>query len=130
MSESARPHLRVEIIEGVTVVHFVDRKLYELGREAPDEPGVGNAREVGAQLYSLVEDGGYRKLLLDFSNVEYMATHVLGKLLGLKIRVQKARGRLILCGLINPLVTEVFRVSGFDQMFEIHRDESTALERF
>ena len=48
MSQASRRHLRLETIDGVTVVSFVDTKI------VTEE----NIQEVGDQLYSLVEDEG------------------------------------------------------------------------
>ena len=48
MSQAPRRHLRLENVDGVTVVSFVDTKI------VTDE----NIQEVGDQLYSLVEDEG------------------------------------------------------------------------
>ncbi len=47
MSQGPRRHLRLETIDGVTVVSFVDSKIVQ------EE----NIQEVGDQLYALVEDG-------------------------------------------------------------------------
>src|SRR4051794_15427842 len=55
MSQGPRRHLRLESIDGVTVVSFVDSKI------VTEE----NIQEVGDQLYSLVEDEGHKQLLLN-----------------------------------------------------------------
>ena len=52
MSQAPRRHLRLENVDGVTVVSFVDTKI------VTDE----NIQEVGDQLYSLVEDEGHHQL--------------------------------------------------------------------
>ena len=64
MSQASRRHLRLETIDGVTVVSFVDTKI------VTEE----NIQEVGDQLYSLVEDEGHRQLLLNFGNVQYLSS--------------------------------------------------------
>ena len=55
--------LQVEDIGDVTVVNFTDKKIL-------DEQ---NIQIIGEQLFSLVDELGRRKLLLNFSNVEYLA---------------------------------------------------------
>ena len=64
MSQAPRRHLRLENIDGVTVVSFVDTKI------VTEE----NIQEVGDQLYSLVEDEGHKQLLLNFGNVQIATT--------------------------------------------------------
>jgi anti-sigma B factor antagonist len=119
MSQAPRRHLRLENINGVTVVSFVDTKI------VTEE----NIQEVGDQLYSLVEEDGYKQLLLNFGNVQYLSSAALGKLINLKKKVGAVKGKLKLC-CIHPDLLEVFRITRLDQVFEIFPEEQTALDKF
>lgn len=119
MSQVPRRHLRLETIEGVTVVSFVDTKI------VTEE----NIQEVGDQLYSLVEEQGHRQLLLNFGNVQYLSSAALGKLINLKKKVGAVKGKLKLC-CIHPDLLEVFRITRLDQVFEIYPEEQQALDKF
>ena len=119
MSQGARPHLRLETIDDVTVVSFVDSKI------VTEE----SIQEVGDQLYALVEDEGHTRLLLNFSNVQYLSSAALGKLINLKKKVGAVKGQLKLC-CIHPDLLEVFRITRLDQVFEIYTEEQAALDRF
>jgi anti-sigma B factor antagonist len=119
MSSANRRHLRIENIDGVTVVSFVDTKI------VTEE----NIQEVGDQLYSLVEDDGYKQLLLNFGNVQYLSSAALGKLINLKKKVGAVKGKLKLC-CIHPDLLEVFRITRLDQVFEIYPEEQTAIDKF
>jgi anti-sigma B factor antagonist len=119
MPEARHPHIKVENVDGIAVVRFVgaDTMYSEL-----------NIQIVGDQLYSLVEDEGYAKLLLDFSAVEIISSLMFGKLKKLKEKVkEKDEGRFIICGL-NETMREVFKITRFDRVFEIHDDEQAALD--
>ena len=59
-SPARRRRLELEPIGDVTVVNFVDRKILD------DQ----NIQVIGEQLFSLVDEQGLRKILLNFSNVE------------------------------------------------------------
>ena len=118
MSQGPRRHLRLETIDGVTVVSFVDSKI------VTEE----NIQEVGDQLYALVEDG-HHTLLLNFGNVQYLSSAALGKLINLKKKVGAVKGKLKLC-CIHPDLLEVFRITRLDQVFEIHSEEQAALDKF
>src|SRR5919204_4693908 len=110
-SMSAQPRrrrLEVEDIGDVTVVHFTDRKIL-------DEE---NIQVIGEQLFSLVDELGRTKLLLNFHNVEYMSSAALGKLITLNKKVQSAGGRLVLCN-IDPQIREVFEITKLDKLFVI-----------
>jgi anti-sigma B factor antagonist len=119
MSHGIRHHLQVESIDGVGVVRFVDTGI------------VFNEviQEVGDQLYDLVENKGYTRLLLNFGNVGIISTSLLGKLNGLNKRIAKAKGRLRLCCL-HPDLREVFRITNLESTFAIDDDERTSLEQF
>ena len=64
-----RRRLEVEDIGDVTVVNFVDRRIL-------DEQ---NIQVIGEQLFSLVDELGRRKVLLNFKNVEFLSSAALGK---------------------------------------------------
>jgi anti-sigma B factor antagonist len=119
MSQAPRHHLRLETVEGVAVVSFVDTKIVS-------EESI---QEIGDQLYSLVEDEGHKKILLNFSNVKYLSSAALGKLINLKKKVGAVKGMLKLC-CIDPDLLEVFRITRLDQVFEIYAEEQAALDKF
>jgi anti-sigma B factor antagonist len=118
-SQPRRRRLEVEHIGDVTVVNFVDRKIL-------DEQ---NIQVIGDQLFSLVEQDGLRKLLLNFGNVEYLSSAALGKLITLNKKLQAAGGRLILCN-IDPQIHEVFEITKLDKFFNIQKEEQAALQAF
>jgi len=119
MSQGPRRLLRLETIDNVTVVSFVESKIVS------DE----SIQEVGEQLYSLVESEGHRQLLLNFGNVQYMSSAALGKLINLKKKVGTAGGKLKLC-CIHPELKVVFKITRLDQVFEIFDEEQAALDSF
>lgn len=119
MSASSPQRLRVEIVDGVLVVSFTDTKIV-----TEDQ-----IQEVGEQLYELLEDGGKKKILLNFGNVQYCSSTVLGKLVGLKRRVDSAKGKLKMC-CIHPDLMVPFKLTGLDRVFEIFAEEQAALDKF
>lgn len=118
-AQPRRRRLEVEDIGDVTVVNFVDKKIL-------DEP---NILAIGEQLFSLVEEVGRRKLLLNFSNVEYLSSAALGKLITLHKKLQQAGGKLVLCN-IDAQIFEVFEITRLDKFFNIKRDEQEGLQSF
>jgi anti-sigma B factor antagonist len=114
-----RRRLEVEDIGDVTVVNFVDRRIL-------DEQ---NIQTIGEQLFSLVDEVGRRKLLLNFGNVEFLSSAALGKLIALHKKLQAVGGRLILCN-IDPEIYEVFEITRLDKFFNIQKEEQAALQAF
>ena len=118
-SPTRRRRLEVEHIGDVTVVNFVDRKIL-------DEQ---NIQIIGEQLFSLVDEEGWRKILLNFGNVEYLSSAALGKFITLNKKVQGAGGKLVMCN-INEDIFEVFEITKLNKLFNIQTDEQTALQAF
>ena len=118
-SLSRRRRLEIEDIGEVTTVSFTDREIL-------DEQQV---QAMGEKLFSLAEELGRKKLLLNFRNVKYMSSAALGKLITLRRKVQTAGGQLVLCG-IDPQIHEVFTITQLDKQFVIRCDEQEALEAF
>jgi anti-sigma B factor antagonist len=67
-----------------------------------------------------------RLLLVDFTNVEYLSSPVIGALLGTQRELKKVAGTISLCGL-SPQLDELFRVLRLDRSFEIYTDLESAL---
>lgn len=118
-TQPRRRRLEVEDIGDVTVVNFTDRKIL-------DEQ---NIQIIGEQLFSLVDEAGRRKILLNFGNVEYLSSAALGKLITLNKKLQAAGGRLILCN-IDPQIYEVFEITKLNKLFNIQKEEQAALQAF
>ena len=72
-SQPKRRRLELEQIGDVTVVNFVDKKIL-------DEQSI---QTIGDQLFGLVDQENCKKLLLNFSNVEFLSSAALGKLIKL-----------------------------------------------
>jgi anti-sigma B factor antagonist len=118
-AQPRRRRLEVEDIGDVTVVNFTDRKIL-------DEQ---NIQVIGEQLFSLVDEAGRRKVLLNFGNVEYLSSAALGKLITLNKKLQAAGGRLVLCN-IDPQIYEVFEITKLNKLFNIQKEEQAALQAF
>jgi anti-sigma B factor antagonist len=111
--------LRVTDYNGVTVVHFADRKILE-------ELSIS---EIGEELTQLVDSRVNIRLLLCFENVEHLSSAALGMLITLKRRVDERKGKLRLAD-IRPQIFEVFKITRLNKLFDIHGTTTQALEGF
>ena len=119
MSRIASPRLLMETIHGITVASFADAEL--LTEDV--------IHEVGEQLQELAGGLGQADVLLNFRGVRLMSSTMLGVLFKFARRIAAAGGRLKLCG-IAPDLLAAFKITRFDRLFEIHDEESTALDSF
>ena len=69
---------------------------------------------------------GTPRLAIDMSRLEYISSAGLRVLLVVAKKVQQAKGKMVLFGLV-PNVREVFSVSGFDKIFAIQSDAEAAV---
>ena len=119
MSTGATKRLDIEEVGDVTIAKFLDKKIL-------DE---SNIQIIGTHKFRLVEDDGRKDIILDFSNVEYLSSAALGKLITMEKKVKAARGRLRLCS-IRPEIYEVFAITKLNKLFQIHEDQEQALQSF
>ena len=73
-------------------------------------------------------DAGEKAILLDLAGVDYISSAGLRTLLIATKRMQANDGRLAICSLTDN-VREVFRMSGFDSIIEVHPDLATAFQK-
>lgn len=71
-------------------------------------------------------DGGQRCLLLDFGDLQYISSAGLRIVLLAAKKMKTAGGKLALCSL-NPQIAEVFEISGFARILDIHPSRDAAL---
>ncbi len=112
---------RVEVNEvgEITVVHFRDQKIIE-------DLGI---QEMGQELFQLVEGENRKKLVLNFSSVDFLSSAALGKLITLDKKTKARGGSLKLCN-IRPEIYEVFAITRLNRLFDIRDDEADALAAF
>ena len=115
---STMNRIAVSDVGDVTVVQFVDRKIL-------DE---SNIQEMGREMFSLVDDNR-GKIVLNFTNVEFLSSAALGKLITMDKKVKAASGQLKLSN-IRPEIYEVFAITRLNKLFDIHDDEADALATF
>ena len=117
---ASTPRIDVREVDGVKVIRFHDRHLF-------DERTV---REVAEQLATaLPNDGSAIKLVLDFTDVGLISSSLLSKLILLQRRVDASHGKMRLCEM-SQVLQSVFRTSNLDRLFQIDRDQRTALSGF
>ena len=119
MAKSDIRRIDIEEVGEVTIAKFVDKKIL-------DET---NIQIIGNQLFGLVDEDGRSQIVLDFTNVEYLSSAALGKLITMHKKVEAVRGKLCLC-CIRPEIYEVFAITKLNKVFKIYDDQEKALETF
>ena len=123
MTKIQKDRLCIEFVDEITVIRLLDREIHQGFCELDD------AEAVSRQIDDLVRSVRPKYLLLDLSEVEYMATFMQGFLIELQSRLRRSGGRLKLCGL-REYVELSFRITNLYQLFAIYPDERSAFEAF
>ncbi len=85
-----------------------------------------NVEELGQSLFQLIDQHGYRQVALDLTQTSFVTSAVLGKLITLHRRLHRADGRLVLCGLQQPVET-VMRRSNLLSYFQVVNSREDAI---
>jgi anti-sigma B factor antagonist len=100
----------------ITVVRFKDQKIID-----PEA-----IQELGQELFDLIDKEDRRKIILNFSRVEFLSSAALGKLITFEKKTKRAGAELILTD-ISPGIFPVFAITNLDKLFKIKDREADAL---
>ena len=113
-----KPRISVEYAENATIVSFVDEKILE----------EMDIRALQETIMSVIESAsGGMNMILDFGNVRFLSSAVLGLLIRVSKRIYERDGRLKLCN-INPKIYEVFKITRLTKTFDIYNDVDSAVD--
>ncbi len=112
-----KPKISVEYIENATIVTLTDEKILEEEQIRPLEESI----------VSVIGEGGRMSLILDFRNVRFLSSAVLGLLIKVSKKIYESDGQLRLCN-IDPKIHEIFRITRLTKIFDIYRDLESAVE--
>jgi anti-sigma B factor antagonist len=114
---SIKPKISVEYADNATIVTFVDEKILE----------EMDIQALQRSIMPVVEEAKRIKLILDFCNVRFLSSTVLGLLLRISKKVYEQDGQLRLCN-ISPRIYEIFKITRLNKIFDIYEDVKSATE--
>ena len=92
----------------------------------PSISGIGEMEKIAETLQDLIRNHHTRKMVIDFSNVCFFSSQMLGLLVNIWRRMKDVEGSLLICG-INPQLTRVFRITHLDKLFDFYDDLEIAV---
>jgi anti-sigma B factor antagonist len=109
-------HLRVERRDGLMLVTFLDSKIHaELA-----------ITTLGDELQAIAARPDCVKLVLNFAEVEFLTSAMLGKLISANRVMHEKGGTMVLCEICENLRT-IFRLTRLETIFDIRPTEADAL---
>jgi anti-sigma B factor antagonist len=112
-----KPSITVEYAGNTTIIGFTDHKILE----------ENDIKALQESIMSVIEQARRINLILDFGNVRFLSSAVLGLLIRISKRVYERDGQLRLCR-INPKIYEIFKITRLTKTFDIYDDIETAIE--
>ena len=112
---SMQPKISVEYAENAIIVTFTDEKILE----------EKDIQELQNSVMSVIEQAQRVNLVLDFCNVRFLSSAVLGLLIRISKKVYEKDGQLRLCN-ISPKINEIFKITRLTKIFDIYEDIETA----
>lgn len=113
------PAIMTQTNGDVTVVYFTEGQIL-------DEVKINALNQ---ELTKVAEKVAGGKLLLNFNDVHFMSSSVLGKLIALNKRCKADKTDLKMSN-IAPSIMEVFKITNLHKVFEIHEDEAKAIAAY
>ena len=111
--------IEIKKLEDIAVVVFNTTSIAD----------VAGIEKVSAQIKQFIADNRPKKMVIDFTQVKFFTSQVLGLLLDLWRKLQASGGEVVISG-INPQLHRVFKITNLDKIFRFFPDEQTALKAF
>lgn len=112
--------LKSKEVNGILVVGFSDGKLL-------DENVI---QQVGSELQTIASEAKEeQKILLTFHGVDFMSSAMLGRLVQFLKTCKQQSAALKVCS-ISPEIYEVFKLTRLNKMFDVQKDENSAMASF
>ena len=85
--------------------------------------------QVGRDLLEMLNKTSEERVILDFRNVKFMSSSMLGKLVQVHKKAGEFKVKLKLAS-IDPEIRQVFKITKLDKLFDIEADEASARAAF
>jgi anti-sigma B factor antagonist len=112
-----KPSITVNYAGNATIIGFTDQKILE----------EKDIKALTESIMSVIEQAERINLILDFGNVRFLSSAVLGLLIRVSKRIYEREGQLGLCN-ISPKIYEIFKITRLTKTFDIYNSVENAVE--
>lgn len=112
-----KPRISIEYSGNATIVTFIDEKILE----------EMDIQALQGSVMSVIEEAERVNLILDFCNVQFFSSAVLGLLMRISKKVYEQEGQLRLCN-ISARIYEIFKITRLNKIFDIYENVESATE--
>jgi len=107
------------------------QKMWDVTLVTLEEPRLLDSKQLenlGKELYKLVDEMDRKKLIVDFTKVQFLASAAISVFLTLLKKSNAIKGTLVLCGMRKELM-QVFEITKLTKLFKFAEDEKAALKQ-
>jgi|TARA_B110000495_G_scaffold93599_1_gene80881 anti-sigma B factor antagonist len=104
--------------DNVLIVYFQDVRIIDDSRIS----------SLGQELGELINNTSNSRIILNFQNVGFMSSAMIGKLVLFGKKCKEAKVKLRLCT-IGDNVDEVFKLMRLNKVFDIDKNEETSIKK-
>jgi anti-sigma B factor antagonist len=112
-----QPRISVEILAKGTMITFTNEKILDEAEIVALERSI----------LPIIEQAKIPNFVLNFTNVKFLSSAVLGLLIRISKKIYQRNGQLKLC-CINAKIFEIFKITRLDRVFEICEDVDAAVQ--
>ena len=105
--------------DGILTAVFTDARILDDAK----------IEKLGSDLVELLNKTTEERVILDFRNVKFMTSSMLGKLVQVHKKSAEFKVKLKLAG-IDPEIRQVFKITRLDKLFDIEADDAAARAAF
>ena len=109
----------VEKVRDVTLVRFTEGSILD----------VEHIEQIAQQLYHLAKNPARKKIVLNFSEVQFMSSQALGVMVTFRKRVVNNQARAAVCSM-RPELRQLFKITRLESLFPFFDTESEAILSF
>jgi anti-sigma B factor antagonist len=105
--------------DGILTVVFTDARILD----------DVTLEKVGADLIEMLNKSTEERVIIDFRNVKFMTSSMLGKLVQVHKKATEFKVKMKFAA-IDPEIRQVFKITRLDKLFDIEADEAAARAAF
>ena len=113
----AKPRISVDHTQGATVITLTDEKILQ----------AADIIALEESIMPLIEAEESARIVIDFTNVQFLSSSVLGLLIRISKKIYEQNGQLRLFN-INPKIFSIFKITRLDKIFDIYNNLSEAIK--
>lgn len=82
--------------------------------------------DVHKQISKFIEENHPERIVIDFEQVKFFSSQLLGMLLGIRARLKTYNGEVVISA-IEPRLHKVFKITNLDRIFRFFPDKESAI---